>query len=126
MRALAVSRRYLGYAVEARNAVDVGLSITELPSRLRRPLAYFACRRKVLRKWVRETSLAHRHAFPEHGLTKPEQQKLDWLREEVASLKAECGLLKRPQPTLRRRTPLLPSTGVCWRRRLFVRRNYRA
>lgn len=55
----------------------------------------------VLRKWVRETNADRRHAFPGHGLMKPEQQEIDRLRKEVAKLKAERDILKRPQPTSR-------------------------
>ena len=49
----------------------------------------------VLRKWVRETSTDPQHAFPGHGLMKPEQQEIDRLRKEVSKLKAERDILKK-------------------------------
>ena len=55
----------------------------------------------VLRKWVREFTADRQHAFPGHGQMKPEQQEIDRLRKEVAKLKAERDILKRPQPTSR-------------------------
>jgi transposase len=55
----------------------------------------------VLRKWVREAGGDRQHAFPGHGQMKPEQQEIDRLRKEVAKLKAERDILKRPQPSSR-------------------------
>jgi transposase len=55
----------------------------------------------VLRKWVREFAADRQHAFPGHGLMKPDQQEIDRLRKEVAKLKTERDILKRPQPTSR-------------------------
>ena len=49
----------------------------------------------VLRKWVRELSGDPQHAFPGHGQMKPEQQEIDRLRKEVATLKAERDILKK-------------------------------
>jgi len=49
----------------------------------------------VLRKWVRELGKDPKHAFPGHGLMKPEQQEIDRLRKEVAKLKAERDILKK-------------------------------
>ncbi len=49
----------------------------------------------VLRKWIRETSVDPRHAFPGHGQMKPEQFEIDRLRKEVAKLKAERDILKK-------------------------------
>jgi transposase len=49
----------------------------------------------VLRKWIRETSVDPRHAFPGHGQMKPEQLEIDRLRKEVAKLKAERDILKK-------------------------------
>jgi putative transposase len=56
----------------------------------------------VLRRWMRETEVDPRHAFPGHGQVKPEQQEIDRLRREVAKLKAakrKTGrdLLERPR-----------------------------
>lgn len=55
----------------------------------------------VLRKWVRELEMDPARAFPGHGQMKPEQLEIDRLRREVAKLKAERDILKRPQPTSR-------------------------
>ncbi|CCV05722.1 hypothetical protein MESS2_1650005 [Mesorhizobium metallidurans STM 2683] len=55
----------------------------------------------MLRKWVRELSTDPQHAFPGNGQMKPEQQEIDRLRKEVAKLKAERDILKKPQPTSR-------------------------
>jgi len=55
----------------------------------------------VLRKWVRELGADPQHAFPGHGQMKPEQLEIDRLRKEVAKLKAERDILKRPQPSSR-------------------------
>jgi transposase-like protein len=55
----------------------------------------------VLRKWVKELSVDPKHAFPGNGQMKPEQLEIDRLRKEVARLKAERDILKRPQPTSR-------------------------
>jgi transposase len=49
----------------------------------------------VLRKWIREAGSDPQHAFPGHGLMKPEQQEIDRLRKEVAKLKAERDILKK-------------------------------
>jgi putative transposase len=56
----------------------------------------------VLRKWVKEFAADPGHAFPEHGQMKPEQLEIDRLRREVAKLKAERDILKKPPPTSRR------------------------
>ena len=53
----------------------------------------------VLRKWVREQSADPQQAFPGHGQMKPEQLEIEKLRREVAKLKAERDILKRPRPT---------------------------
>lgn len=54
----------------------------------------------VLRKWVREYGDDPRQSFPGKGQMKPEQLEIERLRREVAKLKAERDILKRPQPTL--------------------------
>ncbi|MFD2577553.1 IS3 family transposase [Novosphingobium colocasiae] len=56
----------------------------------------------VLRKWVREFTADPRDAFPGHGQMKPEQLEIERLRREVAKLKAERDILKKPPPTSRR------------------------
>src|SRR5512132_1064308 len=42
------------------------------------------------------------HAFPGHGQMKPEQLEIAQLKREVARLKAERDILKKPRPTSRR------------------------
>ncbi|MDB5383476.1 MAG: transposase [Rhodospirillales bacterium] len=49
----------------------------------------------VLRRWIREALADTRQAFPGHGQVRPEQQKIDRLRREVAKLKAERDILKK-------------------------------
>ena len=49
----------------------------------------------VLRKWIREVSADPQQAFPGHGQMKPEQLEIEWLRKEVAKLKAERDILKK-------------------------------
>jgi transposase len=56
----------------------------------------------VLRKWVKEFAADPGHAFPGHGQMRPEQLEIDRLRREVAKLKAERDILKKPLPTSRR------------------------
>jgi transposase len=56
----------------------------------------------VLRKWVREFAADKQDAFPGHGQMKAEQQEIQRLRREVAKLKAERDILKKPRPTSRR------------------------
>jgi transposase len=53
----------------------------------------------VLRQWVREQSADPQQAFPGHGQMKPGQLEIERLRREVAKLKAERDILKRPRPT---------------------------
>ncbi|SEJ19907.1 Transposase and inactivated derivatives [Sphingobium sp. AP50] len=55
----------------------------------------------VLRKWVRELSADPAQAFPGNGQMKPEQLEIERLRREVAKLKAERDILKKPPPTSR-------------------------
>ena len=55
----------------------------------------------VLRKWVREQAADPQQAFPGKGQMKPEQLKIDRLRKEVARLKAERDILRKPRPTSR-------------------------
>lgn len=55
----------------------------------------------VLRKWVKELAADPGHAFPGHGQMKPEQLEIERLRREVAKLKAERDILKKPPPTSR-------------------------
>lgn len=55
----------------------------------------------VLRKWVKELAADPGHAFPGHGQMKPEQLEIERFRREVAKLKAERDILKKPPPTSR-------------------------
>lgn len=55
----------------------------------------------VRRKWVKEFGSDPAQAFPGHGQMKPEQLEIERLRREVARLKAERDILKKPQPTSR-------------------------
>jgi transposase len=54
----------------------------------------------VLRRWLREAGTDPQQAFPGNGQVKPEQQEIIQLRREVAKLKAERDILKKPRPTL--------------------------
>jgi transposase len=56
----------------------------------------------VLRRWLREEATDPRQAFPGNGHVKPEQQEIIQLRREVAKLKAERDIQKKPRPTLPR------------------------
>ena len=49
----------------------------------------------ILRKWAKEFGADPAQAFPGHGQMKPEQLEIDWLRREVAKLKAERDILKK-------------------------------
>jgi transposase len=57
----------------------------------------------VLRKWAKEFGSDPAQAFPGHGQIKPEQQEIERLRREVNKLRAERDILKRPQPSSRRK-----------------------
>ena len=46
---------------------------------------------------MREQEADPVQAFPGHGQVKPEQLEIDRLRKEVAKLKAERDILKRPR-----------------------------
>lgn len=54
----------------------------------------------VLRKWVREAEADPHSAFPGNGQMKPEQQEIERLCRELARMKAERDILKKPRPTL--------------------------
>ncbi|GGD47807.1 hypothetical protein GCM10010989_22690 [Croceicoccus pelagius] len=56
----------------------------------------------VLRNWVRDFADNPQSAFPGHGQMKPEQLEIVRLRKEVAKLRAERDILKKPRPILRR------------------------
>lgn len=56
----------------------------------------------VLRKWVEEFAADPEYAFPGHGQMRPEQLEIDRLHREVAKLKTERDILKKPPPTSRR------------------------
>ena len=49
-----------------------------------------------LRKWVKLFSADPGQAFPGNGQMKPEQLEIEKLRREVAKLKAERDILKKP------------------------------
>ena len=51
----------------------------------------------VLRKWVHALSADSSHAFPGHGQMKPEQLAIAKLCKEVAKLKMERDILKKPR-----------------------------
>jgi transposase-like protein len=55
-----------------------------------------------LRDWVKKLSDDPEHAFPGNGQMKPEQLEITRLKREVAKLKAERDILKKPRPTSRR------------------------
>ena len=55
----------------------------------------------VLRKWVKEFAAGPAQAFPGQGQMKPEQLEIERLRREVAKLKAERDIQKKPQPSSR-------------------------
>ena len=55
-----------------------------------------------LRNWVKRFAEDPQHAFPGHGQMKPEQLEIAQLKREVARLKAERDILKKPRPTSRR------------------------
>ena len=55
-----------------------------------------------LRDWVKKFSDDPQHAFPGYGQMKPEQLEIAQLKREVAKLKAERDILKKPRPTSRR------------------------
>jgi transposase len=49
----------------------------------------------VLRGWVRAMQADPVHAFPGHGVQKPEEAEVTRLRREVARLKMERDILKK-------------------------------
>ena len=55
----------------------------------------------VLRRWMRELAQAPASAFRGHGQLRSEQVEIVALKKEVARLRAERDILKRPRPTLR-------------------------
>ena len=54
-----------------------------------------------LRDWVKKFSDDPQHAFPGNGQMKPEQLEIARLKREVAKLKAERDIQKKPRPTSR-------------------------
>lgn len=66
----------------------------------------------VLRKWVRELSADPVQALPGNGQRKPEQLEIERLRREVAKLKAERDILKKPPPTSRGDGPSIQWTPL--------------
>ena len=57
-----------------------------------------------LRNWVKQLADDPQHAFPGQGQMKPEHLEIAQLKREVARLKAERDILKKPRPTSRRRS----------------------
>jgi transposase len=57
----------------------------------------------VLRNWVKDFAADPEQAFPGRGQQKAEQAEIARLKREVARLKAERDILKKPRPTSRRR-----------------------
>src|ERR1700691_1443794 len=55
----------------------------------------------VLRNWVKAMMDDPQHAFPGHGLLKPEQAEIARLKREVTKLKAERDILKKSRGLLR-------------------------
>jgi hypothetical protein len=55
-------------------------------------------KRRALKKFADDPQ----HAFPGHGQMKSEQLEIARLKREVAKLKAERDILKKPWPTSRR------------------------
>ncbi|MSR36175.1 MAG: hypothetical protein EXR95_05945 [Gemmatimonadetes bacterium] len=60
----------------------------------------------LLRKWVREFGADPKEAFPGQGQQKPEDAEITRLRREVARLKMERDILKKPRPTSPRESML--------------------
>ena len=50
----------------------------------------------VLGRWISDVTADIRYAFPGHGQMRPEQREIYRLRREVAKLRAERDMLKRP------------------------------
>jgi transposase len=93
-----MGRRRFGreFKIEAvRQIKDSGVSVAQASCDL-------VVHENALRKWVRDFAADLAQAFPGHGQMKPEQLEIEKLRREVAKLKAERDIPKRPQPTSRR------------------------
>src|ERR1700733_4627866 len=60
-----------------------------------------------LRNWVKKFSDDPHQAFPGNGQMKPEQLEIARLKREVAKLKAERDILKKPRPSRRNRREVL-------------------
>jgi len=80
----------------------------------------------VLSRWIREFRQSEQQAFPGHGVQKPDDAEVTRLRREVAQLKMERDILKKPQPSLprsrhevrlRRKRPEGSGRSVCCVRR---------
>ncbi len=70
----------------------------------------------VVRKSVGDYAADAAQAFPGHSQMKPEELKIERLRREVAKLKAERDILKRPQPpnfVVHRMRYVFPVTRFC-------------
>jgi transposase-like protein len=55
-----------------------------------------------LRNWGKQLADDPRHAFTGHDQMKPEHLEIAQLKREVATLKAERDILKKPRPASRR------------------------
>jgi len=55
----------------------------------------------VLRRWMREVTVAPATAFPGNGQQRADLAEIAALKKEVAKLKAERDILKKPRPTSR-------------------------
>jgi transposase len=57
----------------------------------------------VLRRWIREICSDPSQAFPGREQMKADELEVEKLRRDVIRLRAERDILKKPQPTLRRK-----------------------
>ena len=84
------------FKVEAVNLVkDRGVSVSQASRDL-------DLNESVLGRWTKELAQEEQDAFPSGGNMKHEQAEIARLKKEVAKLKMERDLLKKPQPTSRR------------------------
>lgn len=56
----------------------------------------------MLRDWVKDVGSDPVTAFPGHGQMKPEQLEIARLRRDMAKLKVDCEILKKPRRIFRR------------------------
>jgi transposase len=85
-----------GFKLEAVNLVPVrGVSLAQASRDL-------DISENVLGRWAREFKQSEQQAFLGHGIQKPDDAEVARLRREVAQLKMERDILKKPQPSLPR------------------------